>query len=112
MATISLNGDFTIPQPSGLTEEVKQKVVDRTSIKGVMHRYWETQKKQAQMHFSMLNPTQYNALTFYLYNEGATITYYNAQSGFTFTGFATVAEAQFLPGASMLKDMDVTIVEM
>ena len=54
MGFIAINGDYTIPQPSALTEEVKQKVVDRTSIKGVMHRYWETQKKQATMEFEMV----------------------------------------------------------
>lgn len=111
MAFISFNGDYGIPQPSQLTEEIKQKVVDRTSIKGVIHRYWEAQKKQATMHFSMLNQTQYNKIIGYVYNQGQPITYNNASSGFNFSGFATVAEAQYQPGASMLKDIDITIVE-
>lgn len=111
MALIAFNGDYTIPQPSELTEEIKQKVVDRTSIRGVMHRYWETQKKIASMHFSMLNSTDYNKLTSYVFNAGALLTYTNAASGFSFTGFATVAEAKYLPGSGLLKDVDVTIVE-
>ena len=111
MAFIALNGDYGIPQPSGLTEEIKQKVVDRTSIKGVHHRYWEAQKKQATMTFSMLNQAQYNKLIGFFYNQGNTTDYSNAQSGFSFTGFATVAEAEYVPGASFLKDMTVTIIE-
>lgn len=111
MAFIALNGNNTIPQPSALKEELKQKVVDRTSIKGVMHRYWEAQKKQATMHFSMLSQSQYNTLMGYFANGGYPVTYTNYASGFSFTGFATVAEAEYIPGASMLKDMDVTIVE-
>jgi hypothetical protein len=111
MALIAINGDYTIPQPSTLKEEVKQKVVDRTSIKGVMHRYWEAQKMQATMTFSALNQSQYTHLTGYFYNNGAAVTYSNASNGFSFTGFATVAEAIYIPGSLLLKDMDVTIVQ-
>jgi hypothetical protein len=111
MALIAINGNYGIPQPSTLKEEVKQKVVDRTSIKGVMHRYWEAQKKQATMTFSALNATQYSLLTSYLYDNGAAVTYSNASTDFSFTGFATVAEAEYIPGATLLKNMDVTIVE-
>jgi hypothetical protein len=111
MSLIGFNGDYTIAQPSGLKEEIKQKVVDRESIKGGVHRYWEAQKKQASLHFAALNQTQYAQIVAYVYGGGAAITYSNVASGFTFTGFATVAEAEYIPGASMLKDMDITIVE-
>jgi hypothetical protein len=111
MAFIALNGDYGIPQPSALTEEIKQKVVDRVSIKGVIHRYWEAQKKQATMEFSMLNQAQYSKLIGFFYNQGGTRHYSNAQSGFDYVGFATVAEAQYVPGADFLKNMTVTIIE-
>ena len=112
MAIIALNGNGNIPQPSGLKEELKQKVVDRTSIKGVMHRYWEAQKKQATMKFSMINNSQYTTLMSSFANGGYPVTYYNYSNGFSFTGFATVAEAEYLQGSSLLRDMDVTIVEL
>lgn len=108
---IAFNNDFTIPQPSGLKEELTQKLVDRMTIKGVLHRFFEAQKFQATMTFKALTQSQYSQLTDYLYNQGAGVVYTNNNTGVSFFGYPTVAEAEYIQGASYLKDVTVTIIQ-
>lgn len=107
---IKLNGN-EIQQPSGLKEELLQKVVDKTTITGITGRFWLSQKKQSTMVFTAISTAAYLNLIGYFYNTGQGVTYHNDNTNFSFYGFATVAEDTFLPGASYLKNLTVTILE-
>lgn len=63
------------------------------------------------MTFSAMNQTQYATLIGIFYNNGVAVTYYNADSLFSFTGFATVAEDIYIPGSLLLKNMTITMVQ-
>lgn len=107
---IYLNGDNTI-QPATLKEELQQKVHDRVSLKGSYTRIWMAQKRVVSMKFEALTPVQYSKLITICTGTANPITYYNIDSGYSFTGFPTVAEAEYYKGASLLKDMTITITE-
>ena len=107
---ISLNGNSGIPQPATLKEELTQVMRDKVSINGTSRRVWLAQKKQATFTLTGITQAQYSTLVGYFYG-GAQVTYANSQSGFTFTGYATVAEAEYWRGASFLRNMTVTILE-
>jgi hypothetical protein len=109
MALIGLNYNYNIPQPSSLKEEYTQKVVDRTSIKGVRHRYWLAEKYKVTMGFTALSPSDFAALRVIFYNFGAGVTYTNGNSGLLFFGYPLVAEDEYLKGNTYLKNMTATI---
>lgn len=111
MSLISLNGNSNIPQPTGLKEELTQVVKDKVTILGKTNRVWLAQKKQATFSLEGINQSQYATLIGYFYG-GAQVAYANSSSGFSFNGFATVAEAEYWRGASMLRDMHITILEV
>jgi hypothetical protein len=110
--SVGLNNNFSIPQPTGLKEEAKQKLTDRVTIKGQVHRYWEAQKYQCTLKYAALNQSDFATLASYFYSRGAPVTYTNNNSGISFTGYPTVAEDEYIPGASFLKNMEVTIVQL
>jgi hypothetical protein len=108
---ISINSDFTIAQPTAVTEGLKQKVHDNTSAKGVVRRIWLAQKRTVMLQWDFLTQAQYAAITGYFYGTGASITYTNTYSGVSITGFATAEEGPFIKGASMNRSLTVTIQE-
>ena len=112
MAFLSLNGDFSIAQPSGLKEEIIRQVHDRMSVAGVQRRIWLADKYQATLTFSALTTAQYNYLAQYLFNGANTVTYANTVTGITFVGFPTNATDKFYEGASFLRDFTVTILQV
>lgn len=108
MGIITLNGQ-SLGQPSSLKEEYVQKVVDRTSILGVRHRYWLAAKYEVTMVFTALDYDAFGALALIFYNEGAGLTYYNSNSNLTFFGYPLTAVAEYYKGASFLRDMTVKL---
>ena len=86
-----------------------QKVVDRTSIAGVRHRYWLAEKYKVTMGFEALTPAQTSQLYLIFYNFGAGLTYGNPVSGLLFFGYPLVAEEEYIRGNTFLKNMTVTL---
>lgn len=109
-AIISLNGDIS-NQPSTLKEELKQAVHDRVSLKGTYTRVWIAQKHMAIMTFTALDQTHYNTLINYFTGSKKSVYYVNFDSGYNFVGFPTIAEASYYRGSTLLKDLNVTLVE-
>lgn len=107
---ISLNGNSNIPQPATLKEELTQIMRDKVSINGTSRRVWLAQKKQVTFTLTGITSAQYNTLIGYFYG-GAQVSYANSQSGMSFSGYATVAEAEYWRGASFLRNMSITILE-
>ena len=107
---IYLNGDNS-QQPSSLQEDTVQKLVDRTTILGVTHRYWEAQKYKVVMTFSAIDNTQWLLLMSYCANGANPVTYYNSSSTFNFTGFATTTADVFIKGGSYLRNMTITLIQ-
>lgn len=108
---IAINGDSTTAQPSELKEGLKQKVHDRVSLKGTYTRVWIAQKHHVTMKFTAINQSQYATLMSYLTGTANPVHYQNFDSGFSFTGFPTVAEDTYYKGASLLKDLTVQLEE-
>lgn len=108
---ISFNGNSAVPQPSQVKEQSGHKLVDRTTIKGVTHRYWEAQKYKVELTFTALSQADYTYLAGYFLFRGNAVTYANSTSGVIFTGYPTVAEDTYIMGASLLRDMTVTLVQ-
>ncbi len=110
MSLISLNGNPNVPQPSDLTEEYIQIMMDKATITGLTRRIWLAQKRQATFKLSAISSSDYNLINSYI-EGGNLIAYSNSNSGFAFSGFATSAAASYLRGASLLRDMTITILE-
>ena len=75
------------------------------------HRFWEAAKYKTTMTWSPLTQAQFAALAVLFYNFGEGVTYSNSNSGLTFFGFPTVAEDSYIPGASYMKTLTVTLVQ-
>ena len=58
-----------------------------------------------------LTTSEFQSLALLFYNEGRGVTYYNNNSGLVFFGYPSVAEDEYLQGASFLKNLTVTIVQ-
>lgn len=111
MSGVSLAGDNTIAQPSGIAEGIQQKVHDNTSANGTVRRIWLAQKYQVKLSWDRLTQTDYAYITGKFYGTGNTITYANSYSGVSFTGFATASEGDFIKGASFLRSLTITITQ-
>lgn len=111
MSLIALNGNSNIPQPSELTEEYIQMRIVKSTITGITRQIWLNQKKQVTMKLEAISQSDYNLINSYI-NGGNPITYTNASSGWNFTGFASTATDQYLRGASMLRTMTITLLEI
>lgn len=84
-------------------------MVDRTSITGVRHRYWLAAKYLVEMTFTALTTEQFSQLSIIFYNQGNGVTYTNPNTGLNFFGYPTVAEDQYLQGASYLKNLTIKL---
>ncbi len=112
MATgIALNGDYTIAQPTDITEGVVQIVHDNTSIYGVVRRIWLAQKHTVKLQWSNLTMSEYEQIVDKFYGTFNAVTYTNTYSGLSITGYATAAEAPFIKGASFKRSLTMTIQE-
>lgn len=109
---ISINGDATIKQPTSLKEETIQRVTDKTAIKGTSRRIWMSQKKQVTLVFNPLTQAQVNQILNTFYGGAASVVYNNTSTSFTFTGFATATEDEYMQGVSFLKSITVVIGEI
>ena len=110
MALISLNGNSGIPQPSSLKEEYVHVMRDKTTITGLSRRIWLAQKMQATMTFEAITQAQYSTLNGYI-QGGGLIAYTNSVTSFNFSGFATQATDEFIRGASLLRNVTITILQ-
>lgn len=111
MSGIAINGDYTIAQPSGITEGIKQKVQDRSTIKGARRRIWMAQKKYATLSWDSISQSDYTYITNKFYGSSSPISYTNDYSGISFTGFAVDAPGPFIKGASFKRNLTITIEE-
>lgn len=112
MASISINNDFTIPQPSGIKEEIIRHVHDRVSIKGVQRRIWMADKHRVELTWEAITLAQYNQLAAYLFNQGNSVTYTNAVSGVSFIGFPNHSTDNFIRGNSWIRNFSAQILEV
>lgn len=79
------------------------------SVSGVVRRAWYADKWQVTMMFTGVNLQDYNYITQYIYNGANPVTYSNAATGVSFTGFVTAGVDVFIPGASFLRNLTITI---
>jgi hypothetical protein len=105
---ISLNGDSSV-QPATLKEELLQKFHDRTSINGTYTRIYIAQKYQVTMTFQALTQAQYAILLGYCTGSARTVLYINTDSTINFSGFPILAEDVYYQGASLLKNITITL---
>lgn len=111
MSLISLNGNSNVPQPSELTEEYKHIRIVKSTITGLTRQIWLAQKRQVTMKLSGVTQAQFNQIDSYI-ASGNPIAYANSSSGWSFNGYATSAADQYIRGASMLRNMTITILEI
>ena len=109
MGIIAFNGNYNIPQPATLKEELVHKVHNSSSITGVVRRTWLADKYQVVLTFDGISISQYNVLAQYIFNQANPVQYTNAATGLNFTGFVTASSDTFLPGASFFRNVAVTI---
>ena len=111
MSTIAFNGNYGLKQPSGIKEELKRKVHDSTSVKGVTRRTWYADKWMITLTYTGVSIDDYNAIAVYIYNNANAVTYSNSVTGTDFTGFVKAGIDTFIPGASWLKNLSITILQ-
>lgn len=111
--SVTINSDANTPQPSSLKEELVQIQTDTIAIDGSTQRNRIGQKYQATCSWDWLTPAQYQLLIGY-FTSGATVTYNNTLSDyaggtFSFTGFPSFTESQYINGGSLYRKLDAVI---
>lgn len=112
--TVSINNNALPVQPTDLNEHNNQIQTDQTSINGGMTRNRIGQKKQADLTFTIMQPSDYQTVIGY-FTTGSGIYYSNDQSSYgtyTFSGLPSYSEDNYVPGASLYRPLTVTIREV
>lgn len=114
--TVSINNIPLNNQPSVLTESLIQIQTDQTSINGSMTRNRINQKKQADLTFAILQPSDYQSLISN-FTTGSGVYYNNTASDYSggtlaFSGLPTFQESQYVQGGSLYRAFQVTIREI
>ena len=114
---ITLNST-TIVQPdnTGVKEELMQIYHDRMRVNGSLQRNFFGVKKQATLTWSRLAPADYQTLIGF-FTTGSAIAYSNTLSAYSggsmsFTGLPMHTEDVYLPGATLLRSLTVTLREI
>lgn len=55
---------------------------------------------------------EYARIAQYIYNQASPVTYYNAVTGWNFTGFVTAGIDEFMPGNQWYKNLTITMLEL
>ena len=114
--SVYINGTVLNNQPSILKENLIQIQTDQMSINGGMTRNRIGQKKQSDLTFAILQPSDYQVLVA-AFTSGATVAYLNDQSDysgstFSFIGLPTFQESEYVQGGSLYRAFQVTIREI
>lgn len=113
---IYINGVATTAQPSSVIESLIQIQSENTSINGSMQRNKIGQKKNVDLQYPIVSPTDYQTLISY-FTTGSGVTYLNDQSNYaggtlTFTGLPFFSESEYMQGSSLYRAFKVTIREI
>lgn len=109
--SIFINGVVLPIQPTTLTERYIQIQTDQMSINGGMARNRIGQKAQAEMEFTIMQPSDFQTIVNY-FTTGSGVTYLNDQSKYgtlSFSGLPTYSEDVYVQGASLYSPLKVTI---
>lgn len=112
--SVSINNNPLNVQPSLLNEYYEQIQTDQMSILGNMARNKLSQKKHADMEFTIMSPSDYQTVINY-FITGSGIYYSNDQSSygtFTFSGLPLFSEQPYVQGASLYRPLKVSIREI
>lgn len=114
--SIYINNVLLATQPSVLAESLIQIQTDQFSINSTMSRNRLGQKKQADMTFSIMQPSDYQTLIAN-FTTGSGVYYFNNQSNYAgntlaFSGLPTFQESSYVQGSSLYRDFKVTIREI
>lgn len=111
---VSVNGSALPVQPTTLNESYIQIQTDQTSINGGMTRNRVGQKKQADMEFTIMQPSNYQTII-NQFTTGSGVYYSNDQSSwgtFTFSGLPSFSESAYVPGTTLYRPLVVNIREV
>jgi hypothetical protein len=114
--SIYINGVILANQPTVLVESLIQLQTDQEAILGNMTRNRLGQKKQSDMTFAILQPSDYQTLIAN-FTTGSGVVYLNDQSDYsggimTFNGLPTFQESAYVQGSSLYRPFQVTIREI
>lgn len=114
--SIYINGTILNNQPSVLKESLLQIQTDQMSINGSMSRNRLGQKKQTDMTFAILQPSDYQTLIAN-FTTGSGVYYLNDQSDYTgntltMSGLPSFQEYEYEQGGSLYRAFHVTIREI
>lgn len=111
---VNINNNPLNVQPSLLAERYIQIQTDQMSINGAMARNRMGQKKQAEMEFTIMSPSDYQTTMNY-FTTGSGVYYSNDQSSwgtFTFSGLPMFEENAYVQGSTLYRPLKVTIREI
>lgn len=110
---ILLNNTTLNKQPSEVTEQIIPIQTDVTAIDGSVQRNWIQNKYAAICKWSYLYPADYQQIMAIITGSGI-INYYNNLSDeaaggiLQFNALCTFKETPYAPGASVIRDLEVT----
>lgn len=112
---ININGS-PVPDPSGYNDNYDQFFSDNISLAGNRQRNRRAKKKFATMVWTMLEPSEFQALMA-LFNDGDAVTFSNTDSAFgsfSFTGIPDLPldASEYVGGGTFLRDLTVTLREV
>lgn len=113
-----LNGNL-IPSPTndGVSENLGEIYHNRSSTNGTLRRYFYGVKWTVTLKWGALEPSDYANLVYNYFATGQQVTYLNTTSTAagggtcTFTGYPMKDEGPYIPGASLLRSLSVTIMQ-
>lgn len=114
--SIYINNSILNNQPAILKESLLQIQTDQMSINGSMSRNKIGQKKQSDMTFAILQPSDYQSLIAN-FTTGSGVYYYNDSSDYTggtlaMSGLPTFQESEYVQGGSLYRAFQVTVREI
>lgn len=112
---ILING-APVPDPQGYQDNYDQYFTDNISLAGNRQRNRRAKKKWALMKWTMLEPTEFQALIT-LFNDGDAVTFSNSDSSFgsfAFTGIPDLPleASEYMGGGTFMRDLTVTLREV
>lgn len=112
---ILING-APVPDPTGYEDNYDQFFSDNISLAGNRQRNRRAKKKVATMRWTMLEPSEFQALHA-LFGDGDAVTFSNTDSSFgefSFTGMPDLplGASEYLGGGTFMRDLTVTLREV
>lgn len=112
--TVRINNSELNTQPTTLIEKKLQIQTDQVAIDGSMTRNRVGEKKQSEMQFTIMSPSDYQTVV-NNFTTGSGVYYSNDQSSygtFAFSGLPLFDEDAYVPGSSLYRPLSVTIREI